>query len=75
MDKEEFFSTKWSKFNKTNFEACLKAGIFDDWSNSREELKEIKQIKYKQTNQMDLFVYIYPGFDKVLNSSLGKVDF
>ena len=55
MDKEEFFSTKWSKFNKTNFESCLKAGLFDDWSKSREELKEIKQIKYKKSNQIDLF--------------------
>lgn len=55
MTKEMFFSTKWSKFNKTCFESCLKAGLFDDWSKSREELKEIKQIKYKQTNQIDLF--------------------
>jgi DNA polymerase-3 subunit alpha len=55
MDKEMFFSTKWSKFNKTNFESCLKAGLFDDWSTSREELIETKQIKYKQSNQLDLF--------------------
>ena len=55
LDKTAFFSTKWSKFNKTNFEACVKAGLFDDWSDSREELKQLKQIKVKQTNQMDLF--------------------
>lgn len=55
LDKASFFSTKWSKFNKTNFEACVKAGLFDDWSDSRQELLELKQIKYKQSNQMDLF--------------------
>lgn len=55
MDKQGFFSAKWSKFNKTNFEACLKAGLFDDWSDSREELLELKQVKYKQSNQIDLF--------------------
>ncbi len=55
LDKAAFFSTKWSKFNKSNFEACVKAGLFDDWSDSREELKQLKQIKHKQSNQMDLF--------------------
>ena len=71
MDKEEFFSTKWSKFNKTNFESCLKAGLFDDWSKSREELKEIKQIKYKQTNQIDLFS---GEIDTVLTVAERKID-
>ena len=71
MDKEEFFSTKWSKFNKTNFESCLKAGLFDDWSKSREELKEIKQIKYKQTNQIDLFS---GEVDTVLTVAERKID-
>lgn len=55
LDKTAFFSIKWSKFNKSNFEACVKAGLFDDWSDSREELKQLKQIKHKQSNQMDLF--------------------
>ena len=51
-------------------------------SNKRLE-KEIKKILLlknsrdilQDKNVLDLFVYIYPGFDKVLNSSLGKVDF
>ncbi len=55
MTKEDFFQTKWSKFNKGSFEACLKAGLFDDWAASRQELLDIKEIKHKQTNQLDLF--------------------
>ena len=43
MTKEEFFSTKWSKFNKSAFEGCLKSGVFDDWCESREELIHLKE--------------------------------
>ena len=44
------------------------------------EIKKILLLKnsrdiLQDKNVLDLFVYIYPGFDKVLNSSLGKVDF
>lgn len=70
LDKVAFFSTKWSKFNKTNFEACLKAGLFDDWSDSRQELIELKQIKYKQSNQMDIFT---GGVDTILTVAERKI--
>ncbi len=55
MTKEQFFEKKWTKFNKGSFEACVKAGIFDDWSNSREELVELRNIKIKNVKQYDLF--------------------
>lgn len=43
MTKEDFFNTKWSKFNKSAFEGCLKAGVFDEWSESREELAYLRE--------------------------------
>lgn len=55
MSKDDFFTTKFSKFNKTSFESCLKAGLFDDWSNSREELIELRKIKIKDVKQLDIF--------------------
>lgn len=55
MTKDEFFTTKFSKFNKGCFEACLKAGLFDDWSHSREELIELRKIKIKDVTQLDLW--------------------
>lgn len=55
MTKEQFFEKKWSKFNKKSFEVCLKAGLFDDWSNSREELMDLRTIKIKDVKQYDLF--------------------
>ena len=44
MSKEDFFSTKWTKFNKTAFEACVKAGVFDSWSESRDEINFWREI-------------------------------
>lgn len=56
VGKDKFFMHKFSKFNKANFESCLKAGVFDDWSESREELMEFRKFKIKSnTMQMDLF--------------------
>ena len=56
VGKDKFFMHKFSKFNKANFEACLKAGVFDDWSDSRDELMEFRKFKIKSnTMQMDLF--------------------
>lgn len=55
LTKEQFYEKKWSKFNKGSFEACLKAGLFDDWSKSREELMELRTIKIKDVKQFDLF--------------------
>jgi len=37
-----FFSLPFSNFNKTAFNACLKSGVFDDWSSSREYLLSLK---------------------------------
>lgn len=44
-----FFELPFSKFNKSAFSACLKAGVFDDWSNSREYLLFLKTKKKKKT--------------------------
>lgn len=55
MSKDDFFAKKWSKFNKKSFEVAVKAGIFDDWSHSREELIELRSIKIKDVKQYDLF--------------------
>jgi DNA polymerase III alpha subunit len=56
IDKESFFTYQFSKFNKANFEACLHAGVFDDWSDSRDELMSLRKHKIrKNTMQMDLF--------------------
>ena len=53
----KFFNLPFSKFNKSAFSACLKAGVFDSWSNSREHLSEIKNKKKKKAipSQMALF--------------------
>jgi len=52
-----FMRLPFSKFNKTAFVACLKAGVFDDWANSRDQLLAIKQKKKKKKapNQMVMF--------------------
>ena len=55
ITKEQFYSRKWSKFNKRCFEVSVKAGLFDDWSNSREELVDLKNTKIKDIKQYDLF--------------------
>lgn len=55
MTKEQFFEKKWSKFNKKSFEVCVKAGLYDDWSKSREELVDLRTIKIADVKQYDLF--------------------
>ena len=53
-----FFELPFSKFNKSAFAACLKAGVFDDWANSREYLLFLKTKKKKKVidpNQMTVF--------------------
>jgi len=52
-----FFSLPFSKFNKSAFGACLKAGVFDGWSSSREHLASLKAKKRKKSdpNQGMLF--------------------
>lgn len=55
LSKDEFFGAGLSKFNKGSFEACLKAGLFDDWSESREEILEWRKAKIKNVMQIDIF--------------------
>jgi DNA polymerase-3 subunit alpha len=43
-----FFELQFSKFNKSAFNALLKAGVFDDWSTSREYLLFLKSKKKKK---------------------------
>ena len=43
-----FFELQFSKFNKSAFNALLKAGVFDDWSTSREYLLLLKSKKRKK---------------------------
>jgi DNA polymerase III alpha subunit len=43
-----FFELPFSKFNKSVFESALKAGVFDDWSTSREYLLNLKTKKKKK---------------------------
>lgn len=53
-----FFELPFSKFNKSSFSACLKAGVFDDWADSRDYLLFLKTKKKKKTvdpNQMTVF--------------------
>jgi len=44
----KFFSLPFSTFNKKAFEVCVKAGVFDDWTVSREYLIELKSKKKKK---------------------------
>lgn len=59
VSKYHFFDTNLSKFNKTSFTACVNAGVFDDWSPSREELSDLFQKKKKRkkvaANQLSIF--------------------
>jgi DNA polymerase III subunit alpha len=73
IGKDKFFTNAFSKFNKSNFESCLKAGVFDDWSNSREELKELRKMKMK-TNTMQLDLFGKNSFDIVEDSIKGKFE-
>lgn len=54
-----FFDTSFTKFNKTSFRSCLQAGMFDDWSTSREYLMFLrdksKRKKPKDAAQFAMF--------------------
>jgi len=74
LNKDEFFAIPFKKFNKGSFEACLKAGLFDDWSDSREEILEWRKAKLKNVMQLDIFgnhgvntVTVYRKFQKTLD--------
>lgn len=66
----EFFELPFSKFNKTAFESCLKAGVFDEWSDSRSFLLSLKEKKRKKAvaNQGFLFDLGGPEFDIKLDT-------
>lgn len=66
----EFFELPFSKFNKTAFESCLKAGVFDEWSDSRSFLISLKEKKRKKAvaNQGFLFDLGGPEFDIKLDT-------
>lgn len=62
----EFYDLPFSKFNKKAFESCIKAGVFDDWSESREHLISLKEKKKKKVviaNQISLFDMSSTEFD------------
>jgi DNA polymerase-3 subunit alpha len=65
VSMSSFFRLPFSKFNKAAFTACLKAGVFDDWSDSREQLAVLKTKKKKKeiANQTVLFDMNDPAFD------------
>lgn len=60
-----FMRLPFSKFSKSAFTACLKAGVFDDWSDSRDQLLAMKVKKKKKEipNQTILFDMNDPAFD------------
>lgn len=66
----EFFELPFSKFNKSAFEACLKAGVFDSWSESRAFLSSLKEKKRKKVvaNQGLLFDMAGPEFEITMES-------
>jgi DNA polymerase-3 subunit alpha len=62
----EFYDLPFSKFNKKAFESCIKAGVFDEWSESREYLIALREKKKKKVvvaNQMSLFDMSSKEFD------------
>lgn len=65
VNMSTFMRLPFSKFNKSAFTACLKAGVFDDWSQSREQLLALKQKKKKKevVNQAVLFDMNDSAFD------------
>ena len=70
MSRHDFYKKKWSKFNKKSFEGCLKAGIFDDWSNSREQIADWRTIKIKDPCQLDLFTGEVPPAELTKSDTL-----
>jgi len=67
----EFFELPFSKFNKSAFEACVKAGVFDSWSDSRAFILSLKEKKRKKVakNQFALFDMAGEEFDIKMDSS------
>lgn len=74
VNMSTFMRLPFSKFNKGAFTACLKAGVFDDWGESREQLLAIKQKKKKKVaaNQGVLFDMNDSSFDIPLQKETSK---
>ena len=70
----QFFDLPFSKFNKTAFKACLKAGVFDDWSNSREHMMSLWERRKKKkkggAGQLAIFDMNSPELSAALISSV-----
>lgn len=66
----KFFNLPFSVFNKTAFGVCVKAGVFDDWSESREYLIELKSKKKKKETpgQLALFDLNSDEFNPIIKS-------
>ena len=66
----KFFNLPFSTFNKTAFGVCVKAGVFDDWSESREYLVELKSKKKKKETpgQLALFDLNSDEFNPIIKS-------
>lgn len=66
----EFFDLPFTKFNKTAFGACVKAGVFDSWSDSREFLLSLKDNKRKKIPAGQGFLFDMAGeeFESGVNS-------
>lgn len=66
-----FFEMPFSAFDKKVFEVCVKAGVFDDWSESREYLINLKNKKRKKQipGQMAVFDLNSAEFDTMLKSN------
>jgi DNA polymerase-3 subunit alpha len=58
----EFFELPFSKFNKTSFGSCVKAGVFDSWSDSRQYLLSLKEKKKrKKVDAKQIFMFDMGG--------------
>ncbi len=64
-----FFSLTFSKYNKSAFEASIKAGVFDDWSKSREYLKFLKSKKKKKPTQNQTVLF---DIDEISSIDMSK---
>jgi DNA polymerase-3 subunit alpha len=67
----KFFNLPFSTFNKKAFEVCVKAGVFDDWSESREYLIELKNKKKKKEipGQLAIFDLNAEEFNPVIKNN------
>jgi len=61
ISMSEFFELPFSKFNKSSFAACVKAGVFDSWSDSRQYLNSLKEKKRKKVDAKQMFIFDMGG--------------